>query len=296
MVESASSGSRRFWWWLLLFLFLGALIGYLLRGDLGKESERKTLSEKTVPAQEKTASSSETSPSTPEEEKPPAEPSQKLVLPVESPAEKVMPKMTLGMQEFFHYLDQKPYVRNLALGTGTFERFKVILKALSSHLPAPAGEGIDPRILTANVYHFFRALDPKDLRLIKAVLRHERDNMEIDLDMFFQWLIKGEGDPETDRFRPRNDLVYPYAGFFLNTIGGRAYLLRRTSSTRVLLSYYSILIVHQADKRGRNTYGIDIYPFIRALSEEMTHYPDLQYQQEYLDNLDLIRRYYVKKR
>ncbi len=280
----------------MLFLFLGALIGYLLRGDLGKESERSTLSEKTIPAQGETAPPSETSPSTPEKGETSAETSQKLVLPVEPPAEKVMPKMTLSLQEFFHYLDQKPYVRHLALGNGTFERFKVILKALSSNLPAPAGEGIDPRILTANVYHFFRVLDPKDIRLIKEVMRHERDDMEIDLDMFYSWLVKGEGDPETDRLRPRIDLVYPYAGFLLNTIGGRAYTLRRASSTRVLLSYYSILIVHQADKRGRNTYGIDIYPYIRSLSEEMTHYPDLQYQQEYLDNLDLIRRYYVKKR
>ncbi|MFZ0450009.1 MAG: hypothetical protein WAL98_12275 [Desulfatiglandaceae bacterium] len=292
----AESGSRRVWWWLLLFLFLGALIGYLFRGNLGKESERPLLSEKTVPTQEETAPPSQTLPSTSGKEAPAVGASNKLVLPVEPSAEKVMPKMTLSLQEFFHYLDDKPYVRRLALGTGTLEQFKIILKALSSHLPAPAGEGIDPRILTANVYQFFRALDPKDIRLIKEVLRHERDNMEIDLDMFFQWLVKGESDPETDRLRPPIDLVYPYAGFLLNTIGGRAYLFRRASSTRVLLTYYSILIVHQADKRGRNTYGIDIYPFIRALSEEMTHYPDLQYQQEYLDNLDLIRKYYVKKR
>jgi hypothetical protein len=292
----AESRSRRVWWWLLLFLLLGALIGYLLRGNLGKESERPILSEKTIPAQKETAPPSQIPPSTSEKEESPAAGSQKLVLPVEPPAEKVMPKMTLDLQGFFHYLDEKPYVRRLALGTGTFEQFKIILKALSSNLPAPAGEGIDPRILTSNVYHFFRALDPKDIRLIKEVLLHEQDNMEIDLDMFFQWLVKGEGNPETDRLRPPINLVYPYAGFLLNTIGGRAYLLRRRSSTRVLLTYYSILIVHQADKRGTNTYGIDIYPFIRALREEMTHYPDLQYQQEYLDNLDLIRKYYVMKR
>ncbi|MEJ2024546.1 MAG: hypothetical protein P8Y00_05965, partial [Deltaproteobacteria bacterium] len=49
-----SRGSKRVWWWLLFFLVLGALIGYLLRGDLGKESEKPTLSEKTAPSSENT--------------------------------------------------------------------------------------------------------------------------------------------------------------------------------------------------------------------------------------------------
>ena len=292
-----SSGSRRVWWWLLLFLVLGALIGYLLRGDLGKESEKATLQENTVPASEKTAVPEQNPETTPETPQPPGESLEKPAVPVNPIVKKAVPTPELSLSEFFIYLDQQPAIRHLDLGPGgTRERFKIILKKLSAHLPVPAGEGIDPRILTANVYHFFRALDRKDIRLLKEIIRHERDNMEMDLRMFFLWFMEEESDPDLDAVRPGLDTAYPYAGYLLNTIGGRAYLLRRPSTVRVLLTYYSLLIVYQADKEGRNSYGIDLYPYVRALADEMTHYPDLQYQQEYMEKLDQIRQYYVSKR
>jgi len=297
MKKMDSRGSRRVWWWLLLFLVLGALIGYLLRGDLGKESEKATLPEKTIPASEKTAPPEKKLEITPETPQATGESLQKPAVSVNPIVKKAVPMTELSLSEFFTYLDQQPSIRHLDLGPGgTRERFKIILKKLSSHLPVPAGEGIDPRILTANVYYFFRALDRKDIRLIKEVIRHERDNMEMDLRMFFQWFMNGEGDPDLDALRPSLATAYAYAGYLINTIGGRAYLLRRPSTVRVLLTYYSLLIVYQADKEGKNSYGIDLYPYVRALAEEMTHYPDLQYQQEYMERLDQIRQYYVSKR
>jgi hypothetical protein len=296
MEKSVSRGSKRVWWWLLLFLVLGALIGYLLRGDLGKESEKATLPEKTLPASEKAASPEKSPETTPEVAQAPGESSMKAETPVNPVVKKPVPAVEMSLTEFFQYLDQQPSIRHLNLASGTKGRFKIILKELSSHLPVPAGEGIDPRILTANVYHFFRALDQKDVRLVKETIRLERDNMEMDLRMFFRWFTEGEGDRELDALRPGLNIAYPYAGFLLNTIGGRAYLLRRPSTVRVLLTYYSLLIVYQADRKGKNTYGIDIYPYIRALTDEMTHYPDLQYEQEYLEKLDQIREYYVSRR
>ncbi len=291
-----SSGSKRVWWWLLLFLVLGALIGYLLRGDLGKESEKSVIPEKALPGAEKATSLEKESETGPEAQESTEEPLQKPSVSVNPVVKKAVPMAELSLSEFFHYLDQQPSIRHLGLDTGTRDRFKIILKKLSTHLPVPAGEGIDPRILTANVYHFFRALDRTDIRLMKEIIRHERDNMEMDLRMFYQWFLKGEGDPDLDGLRPSLETAYPYAGYLLNTIGGRAYLLRRPSTVRVLLTYYSLLIVYQADKEGKNSYGIDLYPYVRALAEEMTHYPDLQYQQEYLEKLDQIRQYYVSKR
>ena len=296
MEKSVARGSKRVWWWLLLFLVLGALIGYLLRGDLGKESEKATLPEKTLSASEKAASPEKGPETAPQGAQAPGESPMKAETPANPVVKKPVPAVEMSLTEFFDYLDQQPSIRHLNLGSGTKERFKIILKELSSHLPVPAGEGIDPRILTANVYYFFRTLHQKDIRLIKETIRLERDNMEMDLRMFFRWFMEGEGDPELDALRPGLNIAYPYAGFLLNTIGGRAYLLRRPSTVRVLLTYYSLLIVYQADKQGKNTYGIDIYPYIRALSDEMTHYPDLQYQQEYLEKLDQIREYYVNKR
>jgi hypothetical protein len=293
-----SRGSKRVWWWLLFFLVLGALIGYLLRGDLGKESEKPALSEKTAPSSENTATFAKEEPTTASEPTEAAGESSQpsTTVPITPLMKKTVSTTELSLSEFFAYLDQQPSIRHLDLQGGTKERFKIILKKLSSRLPVPAGEGIDPRILTANVYHFFRTLDRQDIRLIKEIIRHERENMEMDLRMFFRWFMEGDGDPDLDRLRPSLATAYPYAGYLLNTIGGRAYLLRRPSTVRVLLTYYSLLIAYQADKERKNSYGIDLYPYVRALEEEITHYPDLQYQQEYLEKLDHIRQYYVSKR
>jgi hypothetical protein len=296
MKKMDARGSKRVWWWLLLFLVLGALIGYLLRGDLGKDSEKASTPEKVLPTPEKAAAPEKSPESAPEMLQTPGESSQTAGIAVTPMVKKTVPMAELSLSEFFTYLDQQPSIRHLDLGTGTKERFKIILKKLSSHLPVPAGEGIDPRILTANVYYFFRVLDRKDIRLIKEIIRHERDNMEMDLRMFFRWFTQGEDDPELNALRPSFHTAYAYAGFLLNTIGGRAYLWRRSSTVRVLVTYYSLLIVYRADKEGKNSYGIDIYPYIRALTGEMTHYPDLQYQQEYMDTLNKIREYYVSKR
>jgi hypothetical protein len=56
------------------------------------------------------------------------------------------------------------------------------------------------------------------------------------------------------------------------------------------------LIVHEADKNGKNNYGIDIFPFITPLREEITIYPDFQFQQEYIDKLNQLENLYKEKR
>jgi hypothetical protein len=91
-------------------------------------------------------------------------------------------------------------------------------------------------------------------------------------------------------------VLYHYAGFFLNTIGGRSYLFRRPLGLRLLCSYYSLLILQEADKQGRNSYGIDALPFIAPLAREIALYPDFRFKQTYLKNLEEMEKDYVKKR
>ena len=91
-------------------------------------------------------------------------------------------------------------------------------------------------------------------------------------------------------------MLYHYAGFFLNTIGGRSYLYRRTLALRLLCTYYSLQILQEADKQGKNAYGIDVFPFIAPLATEIALYPDFRLKQSYLKNLEEMQREYVKKR
>jgi hypothetical protein len=120
--------------------------------------------------------------------------------------------------------------------------------------------------------------------------------MEISLEMFYRWLTLGERCPDPENIRPSMTTLYQYAGFFINTTGGRAYLFRRPSGLRLLVSYYSVLIIHEADKKGRNNCGIDIFPLIEPLKNEIRYYPDFQFQEEYIGQIEEIEEYYRKKR
>jgi hypothetical protein len=200
------------------------------------------------------------------------------------------------VQDFFQYLDTKKYIQNLKLGETSFNRFKKVMERLVSKPPIPAGEGVDPAIMVKNIYFFCRALDKKDLFLIKQVVSHDRDTLEDNMGMFYQWLMLGEGCPDPGNVRPSFEVLYRYAGFFLNTTGGRAYMFRRGLKVRLLVSYYSVLIIYQADKAGKNNYGIDVLPHIRVLMEEMSNYPDLQYKEGYLETLAKIKGFYSGRR
>jgi hypothetical protein len=205
-------------------------------------------------------------------------------------------KIENDIMDFFKYLDNKNYIQHLNERMDTYAEFKRILKKLSSNLPIPAGEGIDSTVMTKNIFHIFRILSKTDIRLVKEITLNESETMELNLEMFYDWLRLGNQCPDPDEMKPSLDVLYQYAGFFLNTIGGRAYLSRRTMALRMLLSYYSLLIVHDADTRGRNTYGIDIFPYIAPLSAEMAISPDLKLKKEYIQKLNQMEGYYLQKR
>lgn len=200
------------------------------------------------------------------------------------------------VQEFFKYLNRRSYVQHLEANTDIYETFKRVIKKMSAKLPIPAGEGIDSALIAKNVFHLYRVLDRVDIRLIKEIIDNEGDTLELSLDLFYRWLMLGDRCPDPEGVRPSLEVLYHYAGFFLNTVGGRAYLFRRPLGLRLLLSYYSLLIVHEADKRGKNSYGIDIYPLIGPLTKEISIYPDFRYKDEYLQRLNELDKYYLEKR
>jgi len=205
-------------------------------------------------------------------------------------------KIENGVQDFFRYLDNKKYVKNLETDMDSYEHFQNVIMKLASQPPIPAGENLDTLVMTKNIYHFYRLLDQNDLRLIREIMRKEADSLEVNLDLFYRWLMLGEECPNPEGKRPSLEVLYEYAGFFLNTIGGRAYLYRRPLRVRLLVSYYSLLIVHEADKKGKNTYGIDIFPEITPLAREISLYPDFYYQNNYILQLTQLQNYYLKKR
>jgi hypothetical protein len=205
-------------------------------------------------------------------------------------------KMEKDLQEFFTYLDAKDYIKELKLEKGTFNHFIKIIRALSLNPPIPAGEGLNYDMIISNIYHFYRALELKDLELIKLILKNEADTMEINLALFYKWLMSNDKCGQKEGIPPTLNTLYKYAGFLINSIGGRSYLFRRETRLRLLLYYYSLLIIHEADKKKMNNFGVDITPFLEPLAEEIENYKFLYFRKEYAGRLINLKDYYVKKR
>ena len=205
-------------------------------------------------------------------------------------------KMEGDLKEFFAYVDKQDYVRELEIGEDTYTRFKRILHELSSHPPLPAGEGLSYDMIISNIYHLYRTLDLKDLKLIRLIAKNEADNMEINLALFHRWLMSGDECKREEGLPPSLDSIYRYAGFLVNSIGGRAYLFRRETRLRLLLTYYCLLTIHEADKRKQNSFGIDIIAFLEPLAEEIENHRLLYFRKEYAGKLIDIKDYYLRKR
>ena len=205
-------------------------------------------------------------------------------------------RMQRDLMEFFTYLDKKDYVRKLRIGEDTFSRFKKILHELSLHPPLPAGEGLNYDMIISNIYHFYRALNLKDVKLIRLIAKNEADTMEINLAFFYRWLMSSNECKRNKGLPPSPDTLYRYAGFLINSIGGRSYLFRRETRLRLLLNYYCLLTVHEADKKKMNSFGIDITPFLKPLAEEIENYQLLYFRREYAGKLIDLNNYYLRKR
>jgi hypothetical protein len=85
--------------------------------------------------------------------------------------------------------------------------------------------------------------------------------------------------------RPSPEIMYEYAGYVLNTLGGRSYLLRRSPKVRALITYYSVLALDRANDNELNSKGIDIRPYIKSSLMEVKNQIGLIYQKEYITKL-----------
>jgi hypothetical protein len=91
---------------------------------------------------------------------------------------------------------------------------------------------------------------------------------------------------------PSLETLYEYAGFFLNTLGGRNYLMRRNAQLRILASYYCLLILDKANDETLNRHGIDMRPHIKRLLSEINSTKSLIYKKRYVKRLNTLEAKY----
>ena len=183
------------------------------------------------------------------------------------------------VEGFFSYLDQQEYIQAYALPEGTYQYFLDSTAELASHLPVVSGEMNDLSLLRSNMAHFFRVVGRNDIRLVLDVLSHEREGIEDDMAILFDWGMR-EAQKEEGAVEADMNTLYEYSVFFLNTVGG----------IRMLLTYYAILILDRASELHLNRHGVDILPQLTLLSNDINRYEGLDHKEQYLARLKAIEK------
>ena len=186
------------------------------------------------------------------------------------------------IKAFYIYLDTQDYPTIQESAQGAYGVFQQMVRQLSKNPPMVTGETTDLITLTRNMAHFYKTLGKQRIPFVKEVLRNEADIIEPMMAAFFRFYTSDKCCERNLPECPGLSVLYRYAGFFLNTVGGRSYLLRRDSKIRILTTYYSILILDMANDGVLNRYGVDIRPHIDVSIDDISNQKNLIYPEEYL--------------
>jgi hypothetical protein len=222
--------------------------------------------------------------------------SQNLIVKKKIPAAKVQPGIA-GLERqiaaFFSYLDQQPYVQAYEFAGGSYLQYQIAVKNLSGTMPIVTGEMQSLYAMVRNVAHFYRVLGKKRVHATREMLQNESEIIESVMRTFYQWFTMDNGSQTALEGRPSPETMYEYAGYILNTLGGRSYLLRRSPKVRALVTYYCVLVLDRANAEELNSKGIDIRPYIKSSLLEVKNQIGLIHQKEYITRLsELNQKYY----
>jgi hypothetical protein len=191
-----------------------------------------------------------------------------------------------NVDTFFDTLDARQYIQDFQLESPSSAYFPKLIQKLVDNPPIVSGETDDLFTILQNTAHFFRIIGKKNILVLKGILDRERATFEQTLFDFYNLTKQPECLKTRFNLEIGQEPLYSYAGFFLNTMGGRLYLFRRDSMSRMVVNFYSILIIEQANREGKNKYGIAIKDAIDNLIIEIeSSRITLQMRDFYLDTL-----------
>lgn len=193
---------------------------------------------------------------------------------------------------FFVHLDKQEYIKQYELDGSSYNEYEKVIQELSEKTPLLGNETESLYNMFLNIAHFYRVLGREKISLIKDVLSYENENIESTMRDFYLWYTYYDKDRKKIKGRPSQETLYEYAGFFLNTIGGRNYLMRRDSKIRILTSYYCVLILDKANDKKQNPNGIDIRPYLRLVISDLSNKSGLIHHYEYMKKLRSLKEKY----
>ncbi|MBU1170088.1 MAG: hypothetical protein KKD44_11040 [Proteobacteria bacterium] len=192
-----------------------------------------------------------------------------------------------ALASFFNYLDNNGYSDRYNLKDGTYGFYKNTLLNLSRNPPDFSTESSEFLTLLQSLSHFSRILGRTGTQVIKDILENETDVVEPAMALFYQ-LIQNSTSCPTDEKMPVLKTQYQYAYFFLNTLSGKSYLMRRNSKLRILACYYALRVVQMAESKALNLYGLDPRTQAELLLYEIENHRGLLYKKTYIEHLEQI--------
>jgi len=182
-------------------------------------------------------------------------------------------------------LDQREYVREVAPAGGACGLIRTVAEELTARPPDISSELESYETILNNVFHLFRVIGRERLDLLRRIQWEEHELAEPAAMALYRWAVSREGCARSGTTTLRPEPLYEYAGFFFTTMGGQAYLRRRTPRIEALASLYALLIVDRAQQSGLNPAGVDPRPEIQRVRALIEVEP-LVFREHYLLMLD----------
>jgi hypothetical protein len=189
------------------------------------------------------------------------------------------------LNEICRTLDERPYVAERLQSGSTCGLIRQVSESLATHPPTLASELKSHEAMLSNVFHLFRTIGPRKLSLLHEISSEEAANQEAIALALYRWLASRERCATDNGTQIRLDRLYDYAGFVTQTMGGQAYLRRRSPSTEALATFYALVVLDAAVAEDINPQGIDPRPDLQRCRTLIAEQPFV-FRDRYLDVLD----------
>lgn len=172
---------------------------------------------------------------------------------------------------------------------GSCTLLKQAAEALAARPPVLDSELRQLESVLGNTFHLFRVLHGERMDRARRLLREEGGLAEPAAMTIYRWLITRERCARSGKTAIRMAPLYDYACFLFQSIGGQAYLRRRSPEVEALASFYALLIVDRALEQKHNPHGLDPRPEIRR-TRQLIADSHFLFEARYLERLDDMSR------
>jgi hypothetical protein len=156
---------------------------------------------------------------------------------------------------------------------------------LAARPPRPTSELASYEALISNVFHVSRVLGRGRAERLRDLLRENDDVAEAMAFAAYRWLAARERCAPDGETAVGMASMYDYAGFLFETIGGQAYLRRRSPRIEALISFYALTVLDRAVESGHNPHGVDPRDDVER-ARRLFDAQDLLFVDEYRSELD----------